>query len=105
MSIKECMSRFTNLESKSILHVIAKTILGSILASDGLLNDSLTALIPSMLISPIGSLLIKTAITIIEIFYNPKTQMTNSFKMIYHFLVIILLIYNINVLLYCKKSF
>ena len=91
MSVKECMSQFTNLESKSFLHVIAKTILGSILASDGLINDSLTSLIPSMLISPIGSLLIKTAITIIELFYNPKIHIKQSFKMIFNFLVIILI--------------
>ena len=37
---------------------IIKTLLASILASHGLINNTITSIIPSMLISPIGTILI-----------------------------------------------
>ena len=46
--------------------VIINTGLASLLASHGLLTNSITSLIPSMLISPIGSLLIKQMMHIIR---------------------------------------
>lgn len=44
------------------LPIISKTLLGSILAADGLVNNSLVSLIPSMIISPIGSIIINIAL-------------------------------------------
>lgn len=47
----------------NIAGIFNKTLLASVLAADGLVNNSLTTLIPSMLISPIGSLIIKIALS------------------------------------------
>jgi hypothetical protein len=47
----------------SIVGIFNKTLLGSVLAADGLVNNSLTSLIPSMLISPLGSIIIRLATT------------------------------------------
>lgn len=47
----------------SIAGIFNKTLLGSVLAADGLVNNSLTSLIPSMIISPLGSIIIRLATT------------------------------------------
>ena len=63
--LKMCLNKFVDKETSSISHIISKTILASVLASNGLLYNSMVSLIPSMLISPIGSLLISTATNIV----------------------------------------
>ena len=86
----KCLNLFTKMETISNRHVLSKTILGSILASHGLINNSLTSLIPAMLISPIGSLLIKSATNIIELIINPKIGVINSFPIIVKFVIVLM---------------
>ena len=49
------------IKQRATISTANNAILGSILAADGLVNDSITSLIPSMIISPIGSIIIKLA--------------------------------------------
>ena len=83
-----CLNLFTKIETISNLHVLAKTLLGSVLASHGLINNSLTSLIPAMLISPIGSLLIKSATNIIELIINPKIAIKHSLPVLLKFIIV-----------------
>ena len=45
-----------------IADIFNKTLLASVLAADGLANNSIVSLIPAMLISPIGSMIMKMAL-------------------------------------------
>ena len=81
---------------------ILKTLLASILASNGLINNSITSLIPSMLISPIGTILIELVVYLI----STKKYKNQTSKMILKFIIIIITTISIGFIygfIYVKK--
>lgn len=80
MKQKSCHFKENKLTSYS--YIIASTLLGSILAAHGLMANDLTTLIPSMLISPIGSLLIDVS-SYSHFNVVPYTYIVNSICIIF----------------------
>lgn len=57
-NIKSCIKEYNSINTTNFTSILTRTLLCSILASNGLLNNSITSLITAMIISPIGSLII-----------------------------------------------
>lgn len=77
--IKRCLIKYNNSNQTSITSVIFRTILAAFLSSNGLLNNLLTSIIPAMIISPLGSVLLDTTIYSISKYqYKNMNKITNS---------------------------
>lgn len=75
-NISKCLKEYNKINTTSFTSILTRTLLSSILAANGLINNSLTSLIPSMLISPIGSLLIDLSI------FGVSKSLSNSSKIL-----------------------
>ena len=67
INIINCLKQYNDINKETLSSILARTVLASLLASNGLLNNNLTSLIPAMIISPIGSLLLDLTINFISL--------------------------------------
>jgi len=66
-NIINCLKDYNKINSITLRGTVTRTLLASLMASDGLLNNNLASLLPSMLISPIGSLLLDISMNAVAI--------------------------------------
>tara|TARA_B100001057_G_C22599509_1_gene852183 strand:+ start:92 stop:838 length:747 start_codon:yes stop_codon:yes gene_type:complete len=98
INIINCLKQYNDINKETLSSILARTVLASLLASNGLLNNNLTSLIPAMIISPIGSLLLDLTINFISLTsFNLTAKSIKSIgllninKQLLSFLLIILL--------------
>lgn len=95
-NVGECLKQYNQSNTMTVKGLVFRTILATLMASDGLLNNNLASLIPSMLISPIGSLLLDMSMNGVSImnsgFKNMLTTNIGNFKFYQSILLFILVI-------------
>lgn len=100
-TIINCLKEYNKINNVNLRGTITRTLLASLMASDGLLNNNLPSLIPSMLISPIGSLLLDISMNAVAIknigFHHIFSSGFGNFKF-YQLLLIFLLVIIITIM-------